>query len=76
LVERSKGCTAASSAAKKRSGYREYTATTKEAIEQIQTKEYYNKYLLDKRELVLIGVNFDSSNGSIKEWEKEIISNL
>ena len=43
--------------------------TTDEAIAQIKKKEYYNKYLLDKRKLVLVGVNFDSSNGSIKEWK-------
>ncbi len=47
--------------------------TTKEAIEQIKQKEYYNKYLLDERELVLIGVNFNSNNGTIKEWEVENI---
>ncbi len=45
--------------------------TTKEAIKQIKEKEYYNKYLLDKRELVLVGVSFDSSSGMIGEWEKE-----
>ena len=46
--------------------------TTDEAIKQIKDKEYYNKYLLDERELVLVGVNFDSDNGSIKEWKKEV----
>ena len=48
--------------------------TTDEAIAQIKEKEYYNKYLLDNRELVLVGVNFDSSNGSIKEWKKVMFS--
>ena len=47
--------------------------TTAEAIAQIKKKEYYNKYLLDKRQLVLVGVNFDSTNGSIKEWKEEVL---
>jgi len=42
--------------------------TAKEAIEQIKEKEYYNSYLLDSRPLKLIGVQFDSENGSIKDW--------
>ncbi len=43
--------------------------STKEALEQIKEKEYYNKYLLDKRNLVLVGVNFNSETGEIADWE-------
>ncbi len=43
--------------------------TTKEAIEQIKEKEYYNRYLLDSRKLVLVGVNFNSKTGEIANWE-------
>ena len=50
--------------------------TTKEAIAQIKEKEYYNKYLLDGRELILVGVNFDSKTGTIGEWEREAMINV
>ena len=43
--------------------------STKEALNQIKEKEYYNKYLLDKRKLVLVGVKFDSSTGEIADWD-------
>jgi len=41
------------------------------AIAQIKEKEYYQKYLLDKRELILIGVNFTSKTGEIENWKVE-----
>ncbi len=28
-----------------------------------------DKYLLDERKLVLVGVNFDSATGEIADWE-------
>ncbi len=42
------------------------------AINQIKEKEYYQKYLLDEKELILVGVNFDSSEGQVDEWKSEI----
>ncbi|MBN2695161.1 ATP-binding protein [bacterium] len=42
--------------------------TAQDAIEQIKTKEYYNGYLLDNKTIILIGVQFDSETGMIKEW--------
>ncbi len=39
------------------------------AIEQIKEKEYYQKYLLEEKEVVLIGVNFDTKTGQIDDWE-------
>ncbi len=41
------------------------------AIEQIKEKEYYQKYLLDEKELILLGVNFDSKTGNINDWISE-----
>ncbi len=41
------------------------------AIEQIKEKEYYQKYLLSEKELVLVGVNFDSKTGNVSEWKKK-----
>ena len=43
------------------------------ALEQIKEKEYYKKYLLDKREIFIIGVNFDSEKGNLVGWEDELI---
>ena len=41
------------------------------AIGQIKEKEYYQKYLLDDRKLILVGVNFDSETGNVKDWQSE-----
>jgi hypothetical protein len=41
------------------------------ALEQIKEKEYYKKYSLDKREIYIIGVNFDSVKGNLIGWEDE-----
>ncbi len=46
--------------------------STKVALKQIKEKEYYNRYLLDKKILVCVGVNFDSSSGVISDWEAVI----
>ncbi len=39
------------------------------ALEQIKAKEYFKKYLLDKRDIYIIGVNFDSVKGNLVGWE-------
>ena len=41
------------------------------ALEQIKEKEYFKKYLLDKRDIYIVGVNFDSVKGSLVGWEDE-----
>ena len=43
------------------------------ALEQIKEKEYYKKYLLDKREIYIVGVNFDSEKGNLVGWEEELV---
>ena len=43
------------------------------ALEQIKAKEYYKKYLLDKRDIYIVGVNFDSVKGNLIGWEEEKI---
>ncbi|MBE6358861.1 MAG: hypothetical protein E7057_06400 [Lentisphaerae bacterium] len=40
------------------------------ALEQIQKKEYFRKYLLDKRDIWIVGVNFDSVKGNLIGWEE------
>ena len=39
------------------------------ALEQIKEKEYFKKYLLDKRKIHIVGVNFDSVKGNLIGWE-------
>ena len=43
------------------------------ALDQIKEKEYYKKYLLDKRDIYIVGVNFDSVKGNLIGWEDEKI---
>jgi len=39
------------------------------AILQIETKKYYEKYLYLNREIILIGIVFNSQNKQINEWK-------
>ncbi|MBQ9787232.1 MAG: PD-(D/E)XK nuclease domain-containing protein, partial [Lentisphaeria bacterium] len=41
------------------------------ALEQIKAKEYFQKYLLDTRDIYIIGVNFDSGKGNLIGWNEE-----
>ena len=41
------------------------------ALAQIKEKEYFKKYLLDRREIYIVGVNFDSEKGNLIGWEEE-----
>ena len=41
------------------------------ALEQIKAKEYFQKYLLDRRDIWIIGVNFDSVKGDLIGWQEE-----
>ena len=41
------------------------------ALSQIKEKEYFKKYLLDKRDIYIIGVNFDSIKGNLVGWQDE-----
>ena len=43
------------------------------ALEQIRAKEYFKKFLLDKREIYIVGVNFDSEKGNLVGWQDEKI---
>jgi hypothetical protein len=40
----------------------------KTAIEQIKEKEYHKKYLVEKKSVTLIGINFDIENKSIDDY--------
>ena len=45
------------------------------ALEQIKAKEYFQKYLLDTRDIYIIGVNFDSGKGNLIGWNEEKVEN-
>lgn len=40
-----------------------------QAIKQIETKKYYEKYLSSGKEILLIGVSFDKEERNIKDWK-------
>lgn len=41
--------------------------TAKNALEQINNRQYFEKYLLNKKQIVLIGVGFDKNTRNIKD---------
>lgn len=45
------------------------SGTAAEALEQIQSQEYYKPLRLERKKLVLIGASFDEEKRNIKEWE-------
>ncbi len=42
--------------------------SAKTALEQIESKKYYQKYLHQNKKLVLIGVSFDIEKRNIEDW--------
>ncbi|MEM7535599.1 MAG: PD-(D/E)XK nuclease domain-containing protein, partial [Chloroflexota bacterium] len=42
--------------------------TAQDALNQIHQKKYYQKYLLDKKPITLIGANFSSTEKTVDEW--------
>ncbi len=44
-----------------------------EAINQIKEREYFQKYALSNKKLVLLGVNFASKTGEVDGWLQEYI---
>ncbi len=45
------------------------------ALNQIREKKYYESYLSSNKEIVLVGVSFDSENKNIKDWKVESLKN-
>ncbi|MCI5138974.1 MAG: hypothetical protein D3922_11300 [Candidatus Electrothrix sp. AR1] len=44
-----------------------------EALRQIITREYYQKYCLKGEPVTLVGVNFDSRKRGVSEWRSEVV---
>ena len=44
-------------------------SSAEEALNQINDKKYFEKYLDHKKKLVLVGVNFDTKERNISEWK-------
>jgi hypothetical protein len=42
--------------------------TAKAALQQIKDRGYLQKFALDQRQKVMVGVSFDSNKGEIKDW--------
>ena len=47
--------------------------TSLEAITQIKEKKYYEKFIIEKKEILLVGVGFDSENRNISDIQYELI---
>ncbi len=45
-----------------------------EALHQIITREYYQKYCLKGKPVTLVGVNFDTQKRGVSEWRSEVIT--
>lgn len=43
-----------------------------EALKQIKSNEYYQKYRLKPKPLTLVGANFDSEQRKVTGWETEL----
>ena len=43
------------------------------ALKQIKKKEYFKKFMLDDRDIYIVGVNFDSDKGNLIGWKDEKI---
>ena len=45
--------------------------SAEKAIQQIKTKKYALKYANDKREIIMLGINFDTEKKQIEDWKLE-----
>ena len=43
--------------------------SAEDALNQIKEKSYAEKYLMDGKQIVLIGSSFDEKRRTIKEWQ-------
>lgn len=49
--------------------------TAEAALQQIKDMGYANKFLGDKRQLILLGVNFSTKTNSIDDWTEDRVQN-
>ncbi len=54
----------------------EFKVDSKGALEQIKSKEYFNKYLSSGKEIYIVGVEFDSSSRNVVGYVWEKVTNL
>ncbi len=47
--------------------------SAEQAIAQIKAKKYFEKHLHSGRKIILLGINFDTSERCIKDWQVEIL---
>lgn len=45
--------------------------TSEEAMNQIKEKKYYEKYIVEKKQILLVGVGFDNANRNISDFKFE-----
>jgi hypothetical protein len=47
--------------------------TKGEALEQIKTKNYHQKYLQENKQICLVGIEFDTTEKNIRNFEWESV---
>ncbi|MBF0359372.1 MAG: AAA family ATPase [Oligoflexia bacterium] len=50
------------------------TGTAAQALKQIKEKGYYEKYLLERKQIVLVGVSIDKKKRNFGKWTSEILN--
>ncbi|MBF0360974.1 MAG: ATP-binding protein [Oligoflexia bacterium] len=50
------------------------TGTAQQALKQIKEKGYYEKYLLEGKQIVLVGVSIDKKKRNFGKWTSEILN--
>ena len=48
--------------------------TAAEAIEQINEKNYADKYALENKKIVGVGINFSTKKRTIDDWQKVLLN--
>ena len=49
--------------------------TAESALDQIETKEYYKKYLLSNKKIILCGIQFDKDAHTVTKWLTKEVTN-
>ncbi len=52
----------------------EFKTTNENALEQIKTMNYHQKYLDKNKEIILVGINFDKEKKNISNFEWEMVN--
>ena len=52
------------------------TTTAEEAMKQLKDKQYHQKYLNDKRQIIILAIGFDTEKRNISDYLIEVVKNV